>query len=488
MGTASNIRGNRSERKENPLLAFPGDTQENPFAGQVSAARAFFETGATRALEYREERLRALARAVDTHEKALLAALRADLGKPATEAYVSEIAFVQADIAHALRHLRRWARPRRARVPWIAWPARAEVRPEPLGVALVLGPWNYPFQLLFSPLVGALAAGNCAVLKPSELAPRTSAATAELVRAHFPPEYLSVAEGGRETAEALLRERFDHVFFTGGGEAGRAVMAAAARHLTPVTLELGGKSPCIVCADADPELAARRILWGKTLNAGQTCVAPDFVLADARIKDALLDALGRTLRRFFGDNPAASPDYGRIVNRRHFDRLTAYLGQGRIVHGGRHDAETLYIEPTILADPAPDAPVMREEIFGPVLPVLGFDALDAALARLRGMPRPLALYLFTNDAAVRERVLRETVSGGVCVNDTLSHIVGRDMPFGGVGESGMGAYHGKTGFDCFTHHRTVMRRGVFPDPALRYPPVRWGVESMRRAFRLIAGG
>ena len=376
---------------------------------------------------------------------------------------------------------------RRRRTPWLAWPGRGFVDPEPYGVALIIGPWNYPVQLLLAPLIGALAAGNCVVLKPSEFAPRTAAALARLIEAIYPEDYVTVVEGERETAEALLRERFNAIFFTGSTSVGRLVMAAAAQHLTPVTLELGGKSPCIVCADAPLDTTARRIVWGKFLNAGQTCVAPDFVLVDRRIRDGLLAAMQRAVRAFYGQDPQKSPDYGRIVNRRHIDRLAGYLRSGQPIEGGRWDAQDLYFAPTILTDVAPDAPVMQEEIFGPILPVLEFDRIENALEMLRERPTPLALYLFTPDRSVQERVLRATRSGGVCINDTLTHIVGSGLPFGGLGESGLGAYHGRASFDCFSHFRSVLRRSLAIDPALRYPPPRISLAALKRASRVLFG-
>lgn len=454
---------------------------------EVRRQRAFFQSGATRSLQYRREQLRKLLDAVIARESALLAALHADLRKSATEAYGSEMGMLLGEIRHALRHLPAWSKPSRRRVPLLAWPARGFVQPEPYGVALILGPWNYPLQLLLSPLVGAMAAGNCAVMKPSEFAPRTAAVIVELIGATFPSEYLAVVPGDREVAEALLREKFDTIFFTGSSNVGRAVMAAAARHLAPVTLELGGKSPCLVCADAPTRTTARRIAWGKFMNAGQTCVAPDFVLVDRRVRDPFLEALRRALREFYGEDPQQSPDYGRIVNRNHFDRLTRYLGNGRVIHGGQHDREDLYLAPTILADAPAESPVMQEEIFGPILPVVEFDQLEDALGQLRDRPTPLALYLFTRDGGTQQRVLATTRSGGVCINDTITHMVGKDLPFGGLGNSGLGAYHGKASFDAFTHRRSVLRRSLAIDPSLRYPPPRVPLESLKRAFRFLLG-
>ena len=449
--------------------------------------RQHFQTGATRPVAFRLDQLRRLHAAIEAREAALLSALHADLRKSLHEAYISEIGFVLSDIRYALKHLPAWAKPKRRRLPLLAWPGRAAVHPEPFGVALIIGPWNYPFQLLFSPLVGAIAAGNCVVLKPSEFAPHTGAVITKLIADTFPAEYITVVEGDREVAEALLREKFDTIFFTGSTAVGRAMMAAAAAQLTPVTLELGGKCPCLVCADAPVDAAARRIAWGKFMNAGQTCVAPDFVLVERPVQEALIGALQAAVRAFYGDDPRLSPDYGRIVNRRHFDRLTGLLSAGRIVCGGEHDAGELYLAPTILADVPWDSPVMQEEIFGPILPVLAFDRLDEALARLARRPTPLAVYLFTRDRATQERVLAETRSGGVCLNDTVVHLLSKELPFGGLGESGMGAYHGRAGFDAFSHYRSVVRRTFFPDFRLRYPPPRFGLPVLKRVARWLLG-
>jgi aldehyde dehydrogenase (NAD+) len=447
-------------------------------ASLITRQRQHFQAGATRPLAYRQDQLRRLQAAIESRESALLDALHADLRKPPIEAYTAEIGYVLSDIRHAHKHLPAWMKPQRRSLPLMAWPGRAAVHPEPFGVALIIGPWNYPFQLLFSPLVGAIAAGNCVVLKPSEFAPHTAAVITKLITETFPAEYLTVVEGDRQVAEALLREKFDTIFFTGSTAVGRAVMTAAAQHLTPVALELGGKCPAIVCADTPLDVTARRLAWGKFMNAGQTCVVPDFVVADRRIREPLVDALRQTVREFYGDNPQQSPDYGRIINRRHFDRLSAFA---------TGNADDLYIPPTILTDVTWDAPVMKDEIFGPILPVLEFDALDDALAKLRARPTPLALYLFTNDRATQERVVAGTRSGGVCINDTVVHIAGKDLPFGGLGESGMGRYHGKASFDCFSHQRSVVRRSVSFDTRHRCPPPKLPLAKLRRFYRFLLG-
>jgi aldehyde dehydrogenase (NAD+) len=458
------------------------------YEATVPRHRTFFKTGATRPLENRRRQLENLAAALSRSETRLLSALHDDLGKSPFQGYSSELGVVRMELEHALRNLSSWmARTRRA-TPWFVFPARAWVVPEPFGVTLILGPWNYPVQLLLTPLVSAIAAGNCVVLKPSEFAPRTAEAVTQLIQQTFPEHYVSVVNGGPDAAEALLRERFDKIFFTGSSRVGRLVMAAAAQHLTPVTLELGGKCPAIVCADAPLNLAARRLAWGKFLNAGQTCVAPDFVLVERAACRPFIQALKQALRAFYGEHPLHSHDYGRIVNRQHFERLRSYLGDGEVLFGGTFDEEELFIAPTILGEPRIDSPVMQEEIFGPILPVVTFDRLDDAVANLCEKPAPLALYLFTRNRQREARLLREIRSGGVCINDVVSHMAGAALPFGGLGESGMSAYHGRAGFEAFSHRRAVLRRGVWVDPPFRYPPQRTSMVGLKRAFRFLMKG
>ena len=455
------------------------------FTANIQRHRCYFQTGATRQLAFRRAQLEKLRSALDKNEAALLGALKADLCKSPVQAYSTEIALVQAELRHALKNLRSWSNPKRVGTPWFVAPASGWVQPEPYGVALIFSPWNYPLQLLFAPLVSAIAAGNCAVLKPSELASHTAEVMAKLIRETFAEEFISIVTGGVDVAEALLRERFDKIFFTGSTQAGRAVMTAAAKNLTPVTLELGGKCPAIVCADAPVELAARRIAWGKFLNSGQTCVAPDFVLVERSVRDSFVAALKKSLREFYGDNPNQSEDYGRIVSRRHFDRLVKFLGDGKIIHGGTHDVKDLFIAPTILTDVSPNSSVMQEEIFGPILPVLEYERLDDALALLQTRPTPLALYVFTASRDTETQILDKARSGGVCVNDVVSHMMVTGLPFGGLGESGIGSYHGRSGFEAFTHQRAVMRRPLWVDPPFRYPPAKIALASLKRAIKFM---
>ena len=440
------------------------------FTALVEAQRTYFHSGATRSAAFRLEQLSRLKTLLTVHEETLLAALKADLNKSAGEGYMTELGIVHDELRYAMKHLRGWMRPRRKRMPLSHFPGSGRLIPEPYGVALILSPWNYPLQLTLNPLVAALAAGNCAVIKPSAYAPATSAALAQLLAEAFPPEYVAVVEGGRQENAALLEQVFDTIFFTGSVAVGRLVMESAARHLTPVTLELGGKSPVIVEKSANLRVAARRILWGKTVNSGQTCVAPDYVLVQREVRDALLREMEEQLRVLWGEDALARADYPRIVNRKHFDRLTGLLDGEICTLGGGTDAQTLRIAPTVLAEVTPDSPVMQEEIFGPLLPVLSFDRMEEAVSFVRARPKPLALYLFTEDAAVKRRILQQLSFGGGCVNDTLMHLATHQLPFGGVGESGMGHYHGKFGFDTFTHYKSVVQCSAKLDVPLRYPP------------------
>lgn len=461
--------------------ASPAALQET-IAHLVQHQRQFFNTGKTKEIEFRLAQLQALRQMVISHQDAILAALKADLNKPELEAYTADLGVLQ-EINYAIKHLRRWAKPRSVPVTLVQLPGRAKIYPEPLGVVLVISPWNYPFQLTISPLLAAIAAGNCVLVKPSELAPRTSHVIAELISQTFDPGFVSVVEGDAAVSQALLEERFDHIFFTGGSAVGRMVMTAAAKHLTPVTLELGGKSPCIVDRDIQVEYTARRIVWGKFLNAGQTCIAPDYLLVDRQIKPALLAAMQKTLQEFYGDDPIASPDYARIINDRHYARLEALLQSGEQVAGGKTDAEQRYIAPTILDQVSWDDPVMQDEIFGPILPVLTYEDVNEAIDQINQRPKPLALYLFSRNQKLQQQVLHSTSSGGVCLNDTVMQVGVPALPFGGVGESGMGSYHGKAGFDTFSHFKSVLQKPFWPDLPLRYPPYTGKLDLVKRLIK-----
>lgn len=445
------------------------ETLTETIATLVRRQRAFFSTGATKPLDFRLAQLKALKQAILDHQPAILEALKADLNKPELESYLTEIGVIK-EINEAIKHLRSWAKPKSVAVPLEQFPAKGRIYAEPLGAVLIIGPWNYPLNLMIAPLVGAIAAGNCALLKPSELAPHTSRVVATLIKKTFEPAYIAVIEGGVEVSQAVLAEKFDHIFFTGSTAIGKIVMAAAAQHLTPVTLELGGKSPCIVDSDIHVEYTARRIVWGKFLNAGQTCIAPDYLLVDRRIKPALIEAMKTAIREFYGENPAQSPDYTRIISLKHFARLTNMLQDGQVLIGGETNPDDRYIAPTLLDQVSQDAAVMQEEIFGPILPVLEYDEIETALNLINSKSKPLALYVFSRNQQFQDLVLHQTSSGGVCINDTIVHIAASTLPFGGVGDSGIGSYHGKASFDMFSHHKSVMTKNFWFDLKLRYPP------------------
>jgi len=450
---------------------------------QIKRQRVFFWSGKTHKVSFRIDALQKLKRAIVANEREICAALGQDIGKPELEAVVSEIALVTREIDFICRHLRRWARPQRVRTSLLNAPAKGSVRCQPLGVALIISPWNYPFQLLLSPLVGALAAGNCALLKPSELTVHTSAVVSRIIAETFPPEYVCVMQGGPELAQTLLDEHFDIIFFTGSTRVGRLVMQAAARHLTPVILELGGKSPAIVDADADLAMAARRIVWGKFFNAGQTCVAPDYLLVHEDVKQSLLDRMAARITECYGTAPQQSPDYSRIVNVAHLDRLAAYLADGTIFAGGELDRDTRYLAPTILDGVSWHSPVMQEEIFGPILPVLSFNDNDDVLELTSRHPTPLALYYFSQDPEKQRRIMTAGAFGGGCVNDSIIHLTEHHLPFGGVGTSGQGRYHGKASFEAFSHCKSILERGTWLDLPLRYPPYTGKLKWLKALFR-----
>lgn len=453
-----------------PITVVPPPVAQLPDA---AALRAPVERGETRSLHWRLEQLERLSTLLKHHEPAVLEALATDLGKPALEA-TFELVAVRQEIALTRRRLRRWMAPRPVPLDLALQPGRAWVERQPLGCVLIIGPWNYPFQLTLHPLVSALAAGNTAVLKPSEHAPRTAELIATALHGAFPPEVVQVVQGDAAVASQLLEQRFDHVFFTGGGRVGSLVMQACARQLTPLTLELGGKSPVIVLADADLATTARRLAWGKGLNAGQTCIGPDHVLVEAGVHDALVQAMAGALDRFYGPDPLHSPDLGRIVNDTQFQRLERLLAgareRGQVLVGGRSDPSQRRIEPTLLAVDSPDDPLMQEELFGPLLPVLPIQGLESALEQIRQRPRPLALYLFSSSRQAQQRVLTASSSGGVVFNDVVLQGGAAALPFGGVGPSGMGSYHGEAGFRTFSHERSVLRRPFQLDLPFRYPP------------------
>lgn len=455
------------------------------FSKLTEAQKQFFETGRTRDLAFRICQLQLLADAMRKNETVLEEALKKDLGKSAFESYATEIGFVLADIRYTIQNLQKWSAPKRVRTPLYLFPGKSKIQKEPYGSVLILGPYNYPVQLLAEPLIGAIAAGNCAVLKPSELTPHVSKAMYQIVHSTFKEEYIACVEGGVEVNQELLSQKFDYIFFTGSERVGRIVMKAAAENLTPVTLELGGKSPVIIEKTANIKEAARRIAWGKLLNAGQTCVAPDYVLVDESRKQQFLTEMKTAFFHLYGKEIKKNPHFGRIVNERHMERLQKILEQDAkyLFCGGEADALQRYIEPAIL-DLGKDqnAASMQEELFGPILPVLSYHKLEDAVRFVNKRAKPLALYLFTKKRSAERFVLERVSSGGVCVNDTISHLINPDLPFGGVGASGMGQYHGKYSFDTFTHEKSVFYKPADWNLPVCYPPFTKGKMNLVKFF------
>ncbi|HVN41901.1 MAG TPA: aldehyde dehydrogenase family protein [Steroidobacteraceae bacterium] len=441
-----------------------------PVADAVSRLRQTFENGKTRPIKWRLHQLAEIDRMLREHEDDIAEALRADLGKCRFEAVMTEVSFVQAEAKFARKHLREWMRPKRVRTPLMAQPGRSFIQPEPKGVVLIIAPWNYPMSMVVAPLVGAVAAGNCAILKPSEITQHTSAMLARLLPRYLDPEAFTVIEGGIPETTELLEQRFDHILYTGNERVACVVMAAAAKHLTPVTLELGGKSPCLIDKSADIEVAASRIAWGKFINAGQTCVAPDHVLVHREVATKFTETLAARIREFYGEDASQSPDYCRIASTRHAERFVRLLAGQKIHTGGRVDVEARYVEPTIVLDPPPDSELMQEEIFGPVLPVITVDEMHEAVRFVADRPKPLALYLFSKSKALEHVVLSRLSAGSVCINDAVIFMVSPELPFGGIGNSGMGRYTGWYGFETFSHMKPVMKRSNRFDAPMRYPP------------------
>jgi aldehyde dehydrogenase (NAD+) len=445
-------------------------TDISTIASTVGAARTAFRQGRTRPLEWRRRQLRQMIAMLEDNEDLFLAALKADLGKPTAEGFITDLAFVTGEIKLMIKNLRRWNSVEKVSTPLVALPARSALMPEPLGVVCVIAPWNYPVQLLLVPAAGAIAAGNAVVMKPSEVSSHVSEVLGTLVAKYMDNDAVALIEGGVQETTELLAQKFDHIFYTGNGKIGRVVMAAAAVNLTPVTLELGGKSPVIVDESANIEVSARRVAWGKWLNAGQTCVAPDYVLVNEKVQDRFVDALRGVLKDFYGDDPRSSDSYGRIVSPRHFDRLVSLMKGGSPIIGGETDAADRYVAPTVLGNVNMDSPLMQEEIFGPLLPIIPVKSLDQAVDFINDRDHPLALYVFAEKSSVIDSVLDRTTAGGVTVNGTLLHLTNPNLPFGGVGESGMGGYHGKSGVRVFQHMKPVLRRSTKVDPKITYPP------------------
>jgi aldehyde dehydrogenase (NAD+) len=445
------------------------NTSNDRISGIVAAQRRFFRSHKTLSVEYRLSSLRALRSAIIAHEQELADALNHDLHKSYEEAYLTEISIVLGEIDNFLKHLKGWAAPSKKSSPLKLFPSRSVVLTEPLGVALIIAPWNYPMQLLLNPLVGAIAAGCTAVLKPSPYTPTVAKVLEKIVRSAFDEEYVAVVQGDRGVNTALLNERYDIIFFTGSPTLGRVVMRAAAEHLTPVVLELGGKSPVVVDRSANVELAAKRVAWGKVLNSGQTCIAPDYVLIHRDVKEQFISAFARAVEQLYGDDLRVSPHYVRMVSARAFERVAGYLKDGRLRYGGRVDAEERFIEPTLLDEVSVDSAVMREEIFGPILPMIEIDGVEEAIEFINDREKPLALYAFAEER-VAHRIFELTSSGGGCINDTIMHVASENIPFGGVGNSGMGRYHGRDSLYAFSHRRAVVVTPTWVDLPIRYMP------------------
>lgn len=445
--------------------------------------RAYFRTGKTREVCFRLKQLKLLKEGIREAETDILAALRKDLKKSEFESYATEIGIVLEEIKYISRKLKSWSKPRRVRTPISHFPASSCIYPEPYGISLIISPWNYPFQLLISPLIGSIAAGNCSVLKPSEYSCATTKVIRNIIESKFPDNYIKVIEGGAKTSRTLTEEKFDYIFFTGSVPVGKLVMKSASNNLTPVTLELGGKSPAVVDMKANIPVTARRIVWGKFLNAGQTCVAPDYLLVHQKVKTELLEEIKKVLKEFYGDNPAKSPDYPRIINEKHFDRLFDLLDSGKTVVGGIPDRENRYIPPTVLTDITWNDPVMQDEIFGPILPVMEYADLDSIIAMLNEHPRPLALYIFSEDSSVQKRLVEEVSYGGGCINDTIMHVASPYLPFGGVGNSGMGSYHGRKSFELFSHMKSVSKKTTRLDLPIVFPPYGKKVKLLKKLMK-----
>jgi aldehyde dehydrogenase (NAD+) len=453
------------------------------YAGLVEKQRRFFQSKKTKEMSFRLQALQKLKQSIKEYESEILLALKQDLNKSEFEAYTSEVGFVLKELSDTIKHLKAWAKPRKVKTPITHIGSSGSIHYEPYGVSLIIAPWNYPFQLAIAPLIGAVAAGNCVLLKPSELAPETSAILSKLIHNTFLEEFVTVVEGGVETSNALLKEKYDYIFFTGSVPVGKIVYESAAKHLTPVTLELGGKSPCIVHEDANIKLATKRIAWGKFFNAGQTCVAPDYLYVHSSIKEEFLLQLQQAVKELYGENALENENFTRIVSERHFERLTVFLKERQIAFGGNHHRQNLTIEPTILTDVTWNDEVMQEEIFGPILPVMEFTSLVGILQDINSRAKPLALYIFSENKAVQKQVVNAVSFGGGCINDTVYHFTNPNLPFGGVGSSGIGAYHGKGSFELFSHQKSVLTQTTLFDIPLRYPNVKDGLKKIKMFLR-----
>lgn len=449
----------------------------------VNQQKEFFYEGNTRPLAFRLEQLTQLGNMIRDNEARILQALKEDLNKADAEAYASEVGILLEELSFTMKKLEKWIKPKKAKTARTHIGSKGYVIPEPYGVTLIIAPWNYPFHLQISPLIGAIAAGNTAILKPSELTPATSALLAELIQHYFPASFVALVEGGVQETQELLKQPFDYLFFTGSVQVGKIVMEAAAKQLIPLTLELGGKSPCIIDGTSDIPLAAKRVAFGKLTNAGQTCVAPDYLFVHDSVKEQFIEEYKKVVQSFYGEHPIEEDRYGKIVNERHFDRLAAYLQDGEIIFGGSTNRGKCKIEPTLIIPSDMDKPLMQEEIFGPILPVLEYSDLEEVIKFIQARPKPLALYVFSKLESVQKSVTERLSFGGGCINDTLLHIATPHLPFGGVGESGMGQYHGQSSFDTFSHFKSILKQTTAFDFSMRYPSAKNGLAVIKKLMK-----
>lgn len=449
----------------------------------IRLQRDYFKTGETLNVDFRIRQLKTLRSAIKEYEEEILEALRLDLNKSGLEGYATEIGVSLNDIDFAIRNIKKWTKRIYKKTSIINFPSRSFTIREPYGLTLIISPWNYPFNLTIQPLIGAIAGGNCAIVKPSEYSRYTSDILEKIIVKCFDEKYISLIKGGKEANQSLLKEKFDYIFFTGSTKVGKVVMESAAKYLTPLTLELGGKSPAIVCSDADIKVASKRIIWGKFINSGQTCIAPDYLLVDSKIKKELVKEMIKAILDFYGEKPIENEEYGKIINNEHFNRLKNYLKDKDILFGGNSSEDKLSIEPTLIDNVSLEDDIMNEEIFGPILPIIGFSKIEETIALIENNPTPLALYLFTNNKNIEEKILSEISFGGGCINDTVMHVSSHNLPFGGVGRSGMGSYHGKKTFDTFTHEKSILKKSTLIDIPLRYPPYKGNLKWVKKIFK-----
>ncbi|WP_280141369.1 MULTISPECIES: aldehyde dehydrogenase [unclassified Bacillus (in: firmicutes)] len=452
-------------------------------ASIVERQKSYFYSGKTREIDERKKQLRALYESIQRYESEIFEALKLDLNKSEHESYTTEIGYTLKEISFMIKNLSKWSKPKRVKTAMTHIGSKGKIIPEPYGVTLIIAPWNYPFQLAIAPLVGAIAAGNTVVLKPSELTPNVSRVLAKILTELFPSEFVAVMEGGAEVSTALLKEPFDYIFFTGSVGVGKIVMEAAAKQLTPLTLELGGKSPCIVHKDAKLDVTARRIVWGKFLNAGQTCVAPDYVYVHSSIKDQFIEEMRKAVHEQYGEKPLQNEKYVRIVSRRHFERLCSFLEDGQAVIGGNYDQDKLLIEPTVLTDVTWNDAVMEDEIFGPILPLLEYDHIEDVITTVQRHPKPLALYVFSEERDLQKQVTQSISYGGGCINDVVYHLATPYLPFGGVGQSGLGSYHGEQSFQAFSHYKSILSQSTTFDMKIRYSSTKSALKFIRKLLK-----